>query len=34
MGYYDIGASIIRIGLGGILYYSYHKESPKPYSTH
>ena len=29
-----IGALIIRIGLGGILYYNYSRESPKPYSNY
>ena len=30
---YNIGALIIRIGFGGIVYYNYNKEPPKPYST-
>ena len=25
------GASVIRIGFGGIIYYNYDNESPKPY---
>ena len=32
--YYNVGAVIIRMGFGGILYYSYDKEPPKPYSKY
>ena len=30
----DTGALIIRIGFGGMLYYNYNKEPPKPCSNH
>ena len=30
----NIGALIIRVGFGGILYYNYNKEPPKPYSNY
>ena len=30
----DVGALIIRIGFGGISYYNYNKEPPKPYSNY
>ena len=30
----NIGALIIRIGFGGIIYYNYNKEPPKPYSNY
>ena len=30
----NTGALIIRIGFGGMLYISYHKESPTPYSNY
>ena len=30
----NIGAFQIRIGSGGILYYNYNKEPPKPYSNY
>ena len=29
----NVGASIIRIGFWGPLYYNYNKEPPKPYSN-
>ena len=28
------GALVIRIGFGGILYYKYNEELPKPYSNY
>ena len=28
------GALIIRIGFGGVLYYSYNRESPKRFSNY
>ena len=30
----NVGALIIRVGFGGILYYNYNKEPPKPYSNY
>ena len=30
----DVGALMIRIGCWGILYHSYIKEPPKPYSNY
>ena len=30
----NLGALIIRTGFGGILYYTYNKEPPKPYSNY
>ena len=31
VGFYSIGAFIVRIGFGGILYHNGNKETPKPY---
>ena len=31
VGFYDIEALLVRIGFGGILFFSYNKEPPKPY---
>ena len=30
----NVGALIIRIGFGGIVYYNYKKEPPEPYSKY
>ena len=31
---HNVGALIIRIAFGGICYYNYDKETPKPYSNY
>ena len=30
----DVGALIVRIGLGGIVYYNHRKEPPKPHANY
>ena len=33
MGYENVGALVITIGFGGILYCNQNRERPKPYSN-